>query len=103
MGTDVLKIEKYILAQYVHADKAAQITLILENKSKAVINFLKQEDDLPLGDKVSLGYWVSFPYSQYADILDILRNEKPVYFGYVHEKKRGYIITAEEPVGAEET
>ena len=35
----------------------------------------------------------------YPYILDILRNEKPIYFSYSDKSKLGYIRTGKEPVG----
>jgi hypothetical protein len=35
----------------------------------------------------------------YTHILDILRNEKPIYFSFSQKSKLGYIHTGKEPVG----
>jgi hypothetical protein len=35
----------------------------------------------------------------YANIIDILRNEKPIYFSYSINSKMGYVRTGKEPVG----
>ena len=35
----------------------------------------------------------------YDSIIDILRNEKPIYFSYSEKSKLGYIRTGKEPIG----
>ncbi len=60
--------------------------------------FYNDEDNVPAnssGTRVNLYY----PYSKLSDVLDILRNEKPVYFGFIESTKVGYVATKKEPVG----
>ena len=38
-----------------------------------------------------------FPISEYPFFLDLLRNEKPVFYSYNEHTKVGYIRTAQEP------
>jgi hypothetical protein len=40
-----------------------------------------------------------YPYSRFDEILDVLRNEKPLFFGLILSTKVGYIATHAEPVG----
>ncbi len=47
------------------------------------------------GGRVGLVY----PYSHFDEILDVLRNEKPLYYGLILSTKVGYIATRAEPVG----
>ncbi len=47
------------------------------------------------GGRVGLVY----PWSRFSSILDVLRNEKPVYFGFIMSTKVGYVATHREPVG----
>jgi hypothetical protein len=47
------------------------------------------------GCRVGLGY----PWSRFDGVLDVLRNEKPVYYGFIFSTKVGYIATQAEPVG----
>ncbi len=37
--------------------------------------------------------------SMFSKVLDILRNEKPIYFSYSEPTKLGFIRTGTEPVG----
>ena len=43
--------------------------------------------------------YLRYPMSMYANIIDILRNEKPVYFSYSEKTNLGYIRTGKEPIG----
>lgn len=45
-------------------------------------------------DRVHLRY----PISEYDHFLDLLRNEKPVFFNYNEHTKVGYIRSGQEPV-----
>jgi hypothetical protein len=51
------------------------------------------------GCRVGLAY----PWSRFGAVLDVLRNEKPIYYGFIFSTKLGYISTQSEPVGEEET
>ncbi|MBC2838463.1 hypothetical protein [Robiginitalea sp. SC105] len=50
-------------------------------------------------DKRNKLVYLRYPMSMYANILDILRNEKPIFFRYNAEIKLGFIRTGKEPVG----
>ena len=50
-------------------------------------------------DKRNNLVYLSYPLSMYHNILDILRNEKPIYFRYTEELNIGFIRTGKEPVG----
>ncbi len=43
--------------------------------------------------------YLRYPLSMYANILDILRNEKPIFFSYSEKSHLGYIRTGKEPIG----
>jgi len=43
--------------------------------------------------------YLRYPMSMYGHIIDILRNEKPIYFSYYEISKLGFIRTGKEPVG----
>jgi hypothetical protein len=47
------------------------------------------------GGRVGLAY----PWSRFSAVLDVLRNEKPVYYGFIMSTKVGYVATQQEPVG----
>jgi len=43
--------------------------------------------------------YLRYSISMYSYILDILRNEDPIYFSYSETSKLGFIRTGKEPVG----
>ena len=43
--------------------------------------------------------YLRYPISMYHNILDMLRNEKPIYFRYTEDLNIGFIRTGKEPVG----
>ncbi len=43
--------------------------------------------------------YLHYPISMYSDIIDILRNEKPIYFTYSDPTTLGFIRTGKEPIG----
>ena len=64
-------------------------------------NFYPDKKGLPENyyDVNSKLVYLRYPMSMYSDIIDILRNEKPIYFSYSETSKLGYIRTGKEPVG----
>ena len=46
---------------------------------------------------------VYYPMSSWGAVLDVLRNESPVYFNYSDSSNAAQIYTDREPVGEEET
>lgn len=47
-------------------------------------------------------YYVNYRYAQFGNVVDILRNEKPIRFFFRDDTMAAYITTAKEPVGEEE-
>jgi len=43
--------------------------------------------------------YLHYPMSMFSQILDILRNEKPIFFSYSEPTKLGFIRTGKEPIG----
>ncbi len=43
--------------------------------------------------------YLRYRLSMYPNIIDLLRNEKPIYFSYSQKSKLGYVRTGKEPVG----
>ena len=47
---------------------------------------------------------LNYPMSKYDTVLDLLRNEEPVYYAFIESTKIGYLSTRQlEPVGEEES
>ena len=68
---------------------------------KAILRF--RNDELPDNSMEKIGskniYYVYFGTHMYAPMIDILRNEEPLYFYYNHDNHESYITTGDEPVG----
>lgn len=47
-------------------------------------------------------YYVRFRGDQFSAVLDLLRNEKPVYLHWNDTSKGAFLATTKEPVGEEE-
>ena len=47
--------------------------------------------------------YLQYPMSMYYNIVDTLRNEKPLYFHWTRELNMGFLRTGKEPVGEGET
>ena len=60
----------------------------------------KKEIHAPTGRPM---FYVSYRYAQFGNILDILRNEKPVKFFFNEINLGSYITTSDEPVGEGES
>jgi hypothetical protein len=64
-------------------------------------NFYPDNKSLPENyhDVNSKLVYLRYPLSMYSSIIDILRNEKPIYFSFSDKTKLGYIRTGKEPIG----
>ena len=87
---------------------AATISLFDANgKGIAFLRFYLPGSQLaPNEFRTDLGYpLVSYPYAELASMVDILRNEKPLYFtwyDYMPTRCFGAVGTSREPVGESE-
>lgn len=75
------------------------------NKNVMSALFYNDESSVPNNHWAGEGYRVElkYPMSKFASIIDLLRNEKPLYFGYISDNSLGYISTHAEPTGEEES
>jgi len=97
------KIETYSVLQMAGGkNKKLKSQIWLRNNEhhvSGVLYFYKNGADTPAKDKKvgSLIYGYCQP-EQYSEILDLLRNEGPVYLWYIESRNLAYISTSEEPV-----
>jgi hypothetical protein len=65
------------------------------------LNFYPDNASLPENhyDKRNKLVYLRYPLSMYPNIIDILRNEKPIYFSYSQNLNMGFIRTGKEPIG----
>ncbi len=81
-----------------------QSRVYLYNNSSYVgrIMFMKPGIDLPANSEQHDRHVIHFPTSEFENIMEILRNEKPLYIHVVDSNGIGTISTSSEPVGEEE-
>lgn len=76
-------------------------------QNKAIIYFVPNNSDLPDNAFLDAGEYRRFQiycyWSRYQYFVDMMRNEKPVYFRFNHDTKFAYFDTNAEPIGEEET
>jgi hypothetical protein len=73
-------------------------------KATAQLRFYQDNTTIPNNTYInpssaSKVYVVNYPYYQYAGLLDLLRNEKPIMFSFNEGNGEAYITTSDEPVG----
>ncbi|MEL6695280.1 MAG: hypothetical protein AAFV78_07215 [Bacteroidota bacterium] len=77
----------------------AQIHLFDDkNKLVGVIDFFDPKTTLPEDESGEL-IRMALPSDQLSTIIDILRNEKPIFLEWQDALKNAYISTTQEPVG----
>lgn len=70
----------------------------------AFLRFFPEATPLPPNSKTTHVsgkpmFYVSYRYAQLANVLDLLRNEKPIKFFFRDDNLASYITTSDEPVG----
>jgi len=96
-------IEKYKVVLY--AENKPDIKLLAyihcynDNKNVMSAEFYRDGATLPQNRYKGCRVGLVYPWSRFNSILDILRNEKPVYFGFILSNKLGYVCTQLEPTG----
>lgn len=96
-------IDNYKVVLYGEDANAGDLVAFIHcyNKGSNVVTceFYKEGSPLPdnrnKGGRVGLAY----PWTRFYTMVDVLRNEKPLYFGFLESTKVGYISTHLEPVG----
>lgn len=106
MATHFGKIDVYftnVLSPKTYAGK--RIMNLKGAFGKAILWFLPEGSSLPDNRKRSGQnvFDVYYRINDWEAILDILRNETPVYFNYQDTSNAAQIYTGDEPVGEEET
>lgn len=79
--------------------KAVCICFGPEGKA-AYLYFQSGTQPLPAASKSGNNYYLYYRYSDMANVIDMLRNEKPIYLYYIPEgTNNSRISTTSEPVG----
>ncbi|MCI4670086.1 MAG: hypothetical protein MRZ79_18255 [Bacteroidia bacterium] len=77
----------------------AQIHLFdVENKLAGIFNFYDTAGGMAGSAQNSI-IKTSMHIDRLADVVDLLRNEKPIYLGWRGEGEKAFISTSQEPVG----
>jgi len=98
-----LSIDKYKVVLYGEDALAGNLVAYIHcyhgKKNVMTCEFYRDGSTLPQnrykGGRVGLVY----PWSRFSAVLDVLRNERPLYFGFIMTTKVGYVATTREPVG----
>lgn len=96
----VSSIDKYKVVLYsATGGILAYIHCYNGNKNVMSCEFYSDGSTLPQNRYKGCRIGLVYPWSRFNAILDILRNEKPVYFGFILTTKLGYVNTQLEPTG----
>jgi hypothetical protein len=101
---EIKNIEKYAYMLFPsldsNFDKKAVIMINSETEFLGYLNFMTDGAPLPGPEKKDGIYTYSFHYKDLPVIVDMLRNEKPVFLFYIEgDKKNCRISTSMQPVG----
>ena len=106
MATTQREIDKYVV-QHLNEDntygQSAVINCYKSRSFKGSLYFYKEGTSIPASSKTSSGYlYLRFRHSELENLLDTLRQEKPLYIWFRDEDNWGGLKTSREPVGEEE-
>ncbi len=96
------QVVSYKLFQYTKINWDAYIILNLQDGKIGRLYFIKEGGNIMPGFKQGNYFTLYYKYAQYAGIVDMLRNEKPIHFIFREAQSYGYLSTSNEPVGEEE-
>lgn len=79
----------------------AVIHCYLEKKVVATLEFYHEQrgKDIPASRIRGTRPYLSFPMARYGDLVDILRNEAPLFVTFNDKSLMGYIATETEDIG----
>lgn len=64
--------------------------------------FHASDAPLPAAESTMSGIYLHFPVTRFADVMMLLKEEKPLFLNFDDTNKWGYLATAFEPVGEQE-
>ncbi|MEM7657444.1 MAG: hypothetical protein AAF399_15025 [Bacteroidota bacterium] len=70
-----------------------------KNRMVGAVDFYEQGHSLPIDSKQDQLIRLSLPSDQAFAIIDMLRNEKPIFLEWQERLQNGYLGTSQEPVG----
>ncbi len=70
------------------------------NKLVGIIDFYGKDTQLPFDAQAETGViHMALPTAQMPVIVDLLRNEKPIYLAWQEKLQNAYLSTSQKPVG----
>ncbi|MEW6733457.1 MAG: hypothetical protein AB1489_19170 [Acidobacteriota bacterium] len=112
MAITFVDVSNYLVFAYGgpdgNAGVDASISLGIGN-AFAFLNFYPEGSLLPPNSKSIHGptgypiFYVRYRYAQFANIVDLLRNENPIKFFFNDTNLASYLTTSQEPVGEGES
>ncbi len=108
MPAQLTEIKKYEYRHWAKSnlvDPTDAIVYLYDSGDRAVANLIFKSSGALLPPSVARDgrIWAYFSRSFLPDIVDMLRNEKPVYFSYDAASNQALVDTLAEPVGEGET
>ena len=105
MATYSGEIEKYFVNIISPQTSSGSLITLRGEFGRAVLKFLPEGATLPDNRKHDTAdhFDIYYPRDHWAPIIDILRNEKPIYFQFTTPSGHTQIMTSMEPVGEEES
>jgi hypothetical protein len=73
-----------------------------QNKRAGIIYFYPDNVPLPSNANTVNGIYLYYRMKRFADVMTMLKDEKPLYLAFEDIKKHGYVGTSSEPVGEQE-
>jgi hypothetical protein len=102
-------VRKHKINRYKYEFRASDpehvgVLYLMENKDPVcIVLFTEDDEELPPPREGLNGtIYLAYRFGWLADVIDMLRFEKPVYFTWDDSTQMARITTEEEPVGEEE-
>ncbi len=104
MALTTQEISKYILNKYVGPYEGGHIFLYEgSNAPLGTLYFGLNNRTPPASSYMNNKYLFHYRARDWSIVVDMLRNEKPLYIHWDNENNQGYLSTSKEPVGEEES
>lgn len=97
------KINKYKYEFRNSGPENVGVLYLFENKELICMSVFLEQDNLPIPQEgLNRVVNVAYPFSWLQPTIDMLRNEKPIYFTWDDSSQTARLSTDQEPVGEEE-
>lgn len=97
------EVREYRANIYIGAGNKQAFLFLKSDNYNMYFTFYKEGMALPADNQKEINgrqhFYLNLHYGDYPNMLDLLRNEKPVHFFYRIDAQFGYLTTSSEPVG----